>query len=316
MRYILLLLFLIFAALPIQLNAQLVDNFNSKQLGDPLVWYPEWSQDETEMFIVQGIHFVSGNAVANVSSVSDVIISEFDPTSASEQYFYMKSFLSPVNWQPCKTDLLNNTYSTEISIQFADDGNIVATDGNSPHNLTTYDANTWYYIGVKWDTGQYRVKINDGDWSAYFSSDFNELSSIGLTNSGDPDSDDVCYWDDFNSSPNGSDESSGLPQSLFSVYLGDKVPFVYFFQLKDLFDDMTSQSIASSDQDFVSISAPFPAIPSLNVDAFNIQLLDMGFLYDLMPLSSWHNIRSLFAVMIIIGFGFYIFHRVKHLHLG
>jgi hypothetical protein len=108
--------------------------------------------------------------------------------------------------------------------------------------------------------------------------------------------------------------NSSTPEyTAYENLLGNKVPFVYIFQILSMAQELDSTSTVSSGS---TLSLTFPSFSQLHNSTTSIPFLDFSYFTTLLPSADWDTIRELDGDAEVIATAFYFFNRLKSFRHG
>jgi hypothetical protein len=253
--------------------------------------------------------FEYGWFLRSEAGYTNVLSHQIASASVGSQYWRMGTNMTGGNY--CEVSFMNDDIGQfSISIQEGSGGYIVFHDGLDVHNLVLTNpdhTNRLVYFGILWNQENQSIDIQIGSSSFSFESvSFNGINGIGLSSMGTIGE---CYFDEFSSF--GSYFDSDV-DSIWETYFGTKIPFVYFFQLYDVLDNLATLS-ASTSYGFDALTMTIPATKMGGESDIEVHLASLSYIYAIMPVDKWALFKDLLRGGLIFTTLIYFFIRIKGL---
>lgn len=259
-----------------------------------------------------------GFVLQNSASLSGIIIRPVDVVSSeSVQYFTMGMTGLDHETDYCEVDLMDTTASTELAIRIGQNKIQYSTDGSTWFDvipLSMYWDFRLVYFEVYYNKGDQIARIrakNLETWTEDIQFDIGgveDYAYIGLFRPNSSTST-ICYWDDFSGEALDNMEAETEEMSLFETYMGSKIPFVYFYQIQDIFDEIASTT-ASTSYGLSNLTAVIPASQMGGDEDITIHIASSGYITNMMG-SNLLTFMDLMRGAIYLGFIFYFYYRLK-----
>lgn len=247
-----------------------------------------------------------------IRSVNDPIASTIShsiaSSSSSTQYFRM-GIESELNTH-CAI-WFNSDAVGQFGILIDWNGYISLYEAGNTHNIRVMTpdlVDKLIYFAVNWNFTEDVINVQIGSSSYSYETGLSNTIN-GISFEGDASGDGACYWDEFSSFGSYTPDAS---PSVFEEYFGDKIPFVYFFQLEDIFDNLVSTTASSS----YGLDALTMTIPASQMGAdsdITLHLASLSYVYALMPSDKWDIFKDLLRGALYFTIVIYFYVRLRGL---
>lgn len=134
-------------------------------------WSAAWSAD-TSVDVQGTTVFEGAKAITGTDNAGTGVSKRVATTAASSGTLYFSVRL-PQTTVDFDCAMQEGDANTRFAIKFSNGGQIQLYDNDVAGyvNIQAYSANTWYRVGINWDTGvqanKYRVNVDNGSFTAY-----------------------------------------------------------------------------------------------------------------------------------------------------